>query len=266
MNLKEPFISVITVVRNREMSVEACIKSVLEQTYSSFEYIIKDGNSTDQTVSIIRKYEKDLAYFETTADKSLYDAMNIATQKARGEWVCYINSDDRFMSSQVLAEVAPFLQQSTADISYDKAIIDITQGVHKQLPHNPIETIWKKMPLCHQAVFIRTSVAKQHQYSLSYSSAADYELFYRLWKLGYQFERIPVIVAHLSAGGLSDKQRLRGLKEVGQIKRLYDSNRFHHLLHSLHILKSAINLKVKAVLPKQIVHHLLLLRAKTQKI
>jgi hypothetical protein len=74
--------------------------------------------------------------------------------------------------------------------------------------------------------------------------------------------QVPVTVAKLSAGGLSDAKRIDGLKEVGRIKKKYDSNRWHHLQHSLYILKSDINLKLRNLLPTALVKKIFQLRAK----
>ena len=258
--MKKPLISVVTVVRNRENVVERCIKSVLGQTFKDYEFLIKDGNSTDKTVEIVAKYNKQLTYFETSPDKSLYDAMNIATTHATGEWVCYIQSDDQLIDNKVLENVAPYLEKTKADVVYGTAIMQFDWDVTRTLKAYPIETVWQHMPFCHQAMFVRADLAKKFPYDLAFKSAADYDLVYKLYYLGFRFDVMPVTVAKLSAGGLSDAKRIAGLREVGVIKKQYDKNPMHHLLHSLYILKSDVRLRIRNMLPTSIVKRIFKLR------
>lgn len=258
--MKKPLISVITVVRNREAVVERCMKSILDQTFKDFEYLMKDGNSTDKTPEIIAKYHKQLAYFESSPDKSLYDAMNIATQHATGEWLCYIQSDDMLLNNSVLEKVAPYLEKTDADVVYGKALLEFDWNVIKTLDAKPIETMWSHMPFCHQAMFQRVEIAKKYPFDLSLWPAADYDQVYKLYSLGYKFVTMPITVAKLDAGGFSDTRRIEGLKKVGVIKKKYDKNRWHHLLHSLYIVKSDIRLRLRNMLPKSIVKQVFKLR------
>ncbi|MCC7303922.1 glycosyltransferase [bacterium] len=258
--MSKPLVSIITVVRNRELVIERCIRSILSQSYKNFEYLIKDGNSTDKTVEIISRFTNRLAYFETSPDKNLYDAMNIATQHATGEWVCYIQSDDMLFAENVLEQVAPHLKKTTADVVYGTALLEFEWGVTKTLLANPVNTMWNHMPFCHQAMFLRTKVAKQYPFDLSLLPAADYDQVYKLYSLGYKFEVMPVMVSKLSAGGMSDTKRILGLKQVGKIKQKYDKNMLHHLLHSVYVLKSDINLRIRNILPKSIVKKIFQLR------
>ncbi len=257
-----PLISVVTVVRNRENVIERCINSVLGQSFTNFEYLIKDGNSTDTTVEKIAKYHKALTYFESSPDKNLYDAMNIAASHAKGEWIYYLQSDDQLIDTQVFERVAPYLERTSADVVYGTALMNFDWGVTKTLKANPVSTMWQHMPFCHQAMFQRTSLAQQYPFDLSMLPAADYDQVYKLYSLGHSFETIPVSVAKLDAGGMSDAKRIEGLKKVGQIKKRYDNNRLHHLLHSAYTAKSAFNLKLRSLLPTSIVRKIFKLRQK----
>ena len=72
MSLEQPKISIITVVYNGEKYLEQTIKSIINQTYKNFEYIIIDGGSTDGTVDIIKKYEGKISYWISEKDKRCF--------------------------------------------------------------------------------------------------------------------------------------------------------------------------------------------------
>src|SRR4051812_48252088 len=95
MNL--PKISIVTPTLNQGNFIEETILSVIGQNYPNLEYIILDGGSTDNTIEIIKKYEKHLAYWSSEPDKGQSDAINKGFKIATGDILGWINSDDYYM-------------------------------------------------------------------------------------------------------------------------------------------------------------------------
>ena len=87
-------LSIITVTKNDKNYIEDCIKSVIEQKYPNYEYIIIDGGSTDGTIDIIKKYCDHISIFISEPDGGIYDAMNKGIKLATGDIVGILNSDD----------------------------------------------------------------------------------------------------------------------------------------------------------------------------
>ncbi len=87
-------ISIVTPNYNGGAFLEETIQSVLNQGYPNLEYIIIDGGSTDNSIEIIKRYEKHLAYWISELDKGMYDAIKKGFEKSTGEVMVWLNSDD----------------------------------------------------------------------------------------------------------------------------------------------------------------------------
>lgn len=93
-----PKISIVTVCHNMERYLQATIRSVLSQHYPNLEYIIVDGQSTDNTVDIVRKYERHLHSWCSEPDDGIYDAIRKGFQMSSGEIMGWINADDLLLT------------------------------------------------------------------------------------------------------------------------------------------------------------------------
>lgn len=107
-----PKISVVTPSYNQGKYIEETIRSVIMQGYPNLEYIIIDGGSTDNTIEIIKKYENDITYWVSEKDNGQTHAINKGFEKATGDILAYINSDDVYMpyTFKLVAEL--FVQYS----------------------------------------------------------------------------------------------------------------------------------------------------------
>lgn len=105
--MRYPKISIITCSYNQGQFLEEAISSVLSQNYPNLEYIIIDGGSTDNSVEIIKKYEKYLTYWISEKDKGQADALNKGFAKATGDIFAWLNSSDIY-NPGILHKVAEY--------------------------------------------------------------------------------------------------------------------------------------------------------------
>ena len=118
---KLPKISIVTPSYNQGQFIEDTILSVLGQNYPNLEYIIIDGNSTDNTVEIIKKYSERLTYWVSEPDSGQAEAINRGFEKSTGDILLWLNSDDMFMPN-VLQFIADCVLQNGDGIYFGNTI------------------------------------------------------------------------------------------------------------------------------------------------
>ena len=237
--MKEPLVSIITIVYNGERYIEHAISSVLEQTYPNIEYIVIDGGSKDDTVAIVNKYRDHIATFISEKDRGISDAFNKGIKMANGDWIGILNADDWYEKDAVEKVVQ---KTSDADVVYgdmrlwnDDEPDFVVKGNHLMLE--------KEMTLNHPTVFVRrSSYEKLGLFDETYRCAMDYDMLLRLKVKGSRFVHIPFVLANMRWGGFSDAKWMIGCKETLAIKNKYFSNRklMNRLYFYKHVLAIAI--------------------------
>ncbi len=110
-----PKVSIITPTRNQQRYLEETILSVIHQDYPNMEHIIVDGASTDETSSILARYQDKLAFIISEPDDGQSHAINKGMSKATGEILTWLNSDD-MLAPGALASVALAFDVNSADM------------------------------------------------------------------------------------------------------------------------------------------------------
>ena len=111
-NNAEPLISIITTVKNGDKYLQEAINSLNSQNYKNFEHIVIDGGSTDKTLEIIKKYSEKIDYWVSIEkDKGIYDGFNLGMKLSRGEYIGFLNSDDKF-TDQALSILVKYINKN----------------------------------------------------------------------------------------------------------------------------------------------------------
>lgn len=180
-----PYFTIITCTRNSARFLKSCLDSVKSQTFTDFEHIIIDGESTDNTLKILREYKYNV---HTAKPEGIANAMNHGLSKAKGKYIYFLNSDDSFFAKDVLHKVHDFLQ-SHPDLDWVFGNIHETTG-SKTIGYPPLRTIFQGSHpfllkfynyIPHQGSFVKRTVFDRFgQFDESLKSMMDPEYWLRI--------------------------------------------------------------------------------------
>lgn len=211
-------ISIITVCYNSVNTIERTIKSVLNQDYPDFEYIIVDGDSNDGTLDIIKKYQESIILI-SEPDNGIYDAMNKGINIATGEIIATLNSDDCYHSSNVLSRIALKYKKLNQRAIIHGNLLYIDGNSEKVKKPDLRKDRLLRGPVYFQPTMFVPKVFYNESGLLDvrYKIAADYELMLRFYLERRPFVYIDEIITEMYSGGESDNKVLQGYRECYQI-------------------------------------------------
>lgn len=240
MTQKPILVTIIVAVFNGDRTLQQCIDSVADQTYEHKQLIVIDGGSSDHTVDIMRRNADKIDFSLSENDRGIYDAWNKGLSHARGDWICFLGSDDYFHDSRVLEKMVERLLSvpQEIDIAYGRLLLVDELGNSLQTlgeKWHLIKTQFTKM-MCipHPAVFHRRALFEKYgKFNENFRIAGDYEMLLRALKNGDACSFMDIVVVCMRIGGMSSKREnvIRILKEVRTAQKMH-GQRFinRHLL------------------------------------
>ena len=220
--MSNPKITIVTVCYNSELTIVNTIESIVKQDYDNFEYVIVDGNSTDRTMEIVKKYENQYPFIIAISepDNGIADAFNKGIRMATGELIALINSDDA-LAEGALQLVAETYDRTNADVIYgDTIVIDKKNGLRMIKKGGDVERIKYEMPFIHQSCHVKKSAYDMWGgYNSEYKICMDYDLIARLYANGCKFAYADGVLSVFSYGGTSCEHPFRTINENFLIAR-----------------------------------------------
>ncbi len=221
--MNQPKVSIITVAFNSDKTIEDTIKSVVNQTYPNIEYIIIDGQSSDNTLDICNQYNDKISKIISEKDKGIYDAMNKGIKNSTGDIIGILNSDDFYANNQVIEKIVNTFIQHQPDAVYANLVYVDANDANKITRtwiagnYKPKAFLKGWMPP-HPTFFIKKDCYNKYgHYTLKLKSAADYELMLRMiHKHNIKVAYLDEIITKMRVGGMSNasiKNRLKANKE-----------------------------------------------------
>ncbi|MCE2771826.1 MAG: glycosyltransferase [Bacteroidetes bacterium] len=223
-------VTVITAVYNSASTIRDTLESVFGQDYSDIEYVVIDGASTDNTLSIIKSYSNRISTIISESDRGIYDAINKGIRAATGDVIAILHADDVFANSQVLSHVVHAMGSNNVDAVYGDLLYVQRENLEKVVRHWKSGTyhhgLFRKgwMPP-HPSFFLKRSCYEQYGlYTDKLVSAADYELMLRmLHKHRVSVAYLPEVLVRMRVGGVSNKSvnnRIRANREDREAWRM----------------------------------------------
>lgn len=225
--------TIVTSTYNSGKTVRDTIESVLRQTYTDYEYIIKDGGSKDNTLEIVREYEPKFGgkmKIVSERDKGIYDAMNKGFQMATGDILMLINSDDLFARNDAVELVAKeFEKHPEADGVYADLYYVSQNNI------NNIVRVWKTgqqksmrygwLP-AHPTFYVKRECYEKYGYfNLKYPLAADFELMLRfVERYGIKLTYLPEHLVKMRLGGATSKNLTNIYKQDVETIKAFKEN------------------------------------------
>ena len=193
---KSPLVSIIMNCHNGSEYLKFSIISIINQTYNNWELIFWDNKSTDKSKNILKKFkDKRIKYFFSKKFCSLYDARNLAIQKAKGSYICFLDTDDYWKKNFI----SSFLKKITikkCEIVFSKYFINnlkkkkIYINTKKMFPETvSTQNLLDNYLLGINAIMIKKEVLLKHKFNKKYNIIGDFDLFIRLSNI-YKFHSL----------------------------------------------------------------------------
>lgn len=214
-----PRLSIIIATWQAAETLERCIDSIVEQDFRDWELLIADGNSTDGTVELIRKYEPHIAWWQCKEDDGVYDAWNQALLQASGEYVCFLGADDAWSDRDSLHRLFEATQGRDYDLITSRGLfVDSSSG--KSFPFGSAwnyRRIGRRTVVCHPGLLHRRSLFLTYGlFDTRYRIAGDLDFLLRLPRemRTLHVDANSVIV---EAAGISRRNVLARLREQREV-------------------------------------------------
>lgn len=255
--MSSPKVSIVTICYNAEKELPITLESVLAQDYHDFEYIIQEGNSSDNSASIIESYRSKFTnrginfIYNRGKDAGIYDAMNKGVASCSGEYINFMNAGDCFYSASVLSNIFTSTNTSLADSTSSCSLQDDVTIIYGDCAEyefgrfnlfiKNFEGIEEVMPFSHQSVFAKRDFLLSHPFNLDYRYSADYDFLLSAYDEGVKFHDSKVIVCITTKDGLSSVNYHDMLIESATI--LKSHNKYHHTEKELAKIEKVLMLK-----------------------
>ncbi len=251
-------ISIITPSYNSKNYIEKCINSVISQSYKDIEYIIMDGLSDDGTLDILNKYKDKIKFF-SEKDNGNYDAIKKGFEKATGDVITWIDSDNYYYSDDVIEKIMKAFISNELELVVTNCYYHY-EGSKKMHVVSPARNKINRKTLINsgnifmpECVFYKKNLyEKSGGLNLKYKLLADYELWIKMLNSHPKLDLIPMIssVYEVRSDALLRKNFLLSWKESFLIGNIYNRNFFIKIKFYFLYIKSQIRYSIVSIINK----------------
>lgn len=228
-------ISIITVNLNNGNAIRKTLQSVIAQTHTDIEHIVIDGGSDDDSIAIIKEFEKHIAYWISERDNGIYHGMNKGIKRATGKYLLFLNSGDYLANNYVIEKaVKKFIKLENARgelIFYGNIVVE---GKIDPAPKKINLDILSSASLPHPASFISKTIFDQiGHYNENYKIISDWIFFLNAYLAQVQFEYIDYPITTFELNGISSN-----FKKAEEEKRQYLLSNYPNFIEDFKLFAS----------------------------
>lgn len=196
--MSDPLVSIVTPSFNQAAFIEDTLLSVRNQDYRPIEHIVVDGGSTDGTLDILRRYDDEYPLtWISESDEGQSHAINKGFDRANGDIVGWLNSDDVYFDQKVISRVVRYFDELSADVIYGDVCLINDHGTVFGVSSRPDfdrDLLFYRNLIAQPATFFRRSTLGEERLDPELEYAMDYEFWLRLSK-SYEFTHVADILA-----------------------------------------------------------------------
>ncbi|MCD4795084.1 MAG: glycosyltransferase [Bacteroidales bacterium] len=225
-------VSIITATYNNENTVEDTVLSVSSQTYKNIEHIIIDGNSSDNTIQIIKKHQDKIAKIISEPDKGIYDALNKGIKYASGDIICFLHADDIYAEQTIIEKAVNLFSEKQIDSIYGDLQYVAKEDTGKiirywksgEFTFSKLKKGW--MPP-HPTFLVKKEVYENcGVFDTNLKIAADYDIILRfLGKHKISTAYLPEVMIKMRIGGESNKSLKNIIKKMKEDVKALKKNK-----------------------------------------
>jgi len=225
-------VSIITSVYNNVSTIEEAIQSVLSQEYANIEFIVIDGGSTDGTQAVIERYRDQIDCYVSEPDRGIYDGLNKGIERATGDIVAFLHSDDLYTTTHAISDVVHAFETHPCDALYADLIYVQKHDINSVIRYwqsgsferSKLKFGW--MPP-HPTFIIKRKLYEKHGlFDLNFKIAADYDFMLRILKQpALNVCYLPSTIYSMRLGGASNRSVRNILVKMGEDIHALRNNR-----------------------------------------
>lgn len=228
-----PILSVVMATYNGEAFIKEAIQSVLDQTYTDFEFLIVDDGSTDTTASIVSSFKDErIIYIKKRANTGIANSLNLGIVKAKGQYIARMDDDDVCMPERFEKQLEILEHQNNIVVCGTTVLLkDRAARVYPEHYENIKMALLFSNPITHPTVMMRKDVLLNFPYNSNMVPSEDYDLWSRLIEKGeFYIIQSPLLLYRqhlLSETSVRRREQLQ--LNVNIAIRLFNTFGFHHI-------------------------------------
>ncbi|MGV3504262.1 MAG: glycosyltransferase family 2 protein [Adhaeribacter sp.] len=238
MELEQPLISIITPTYNRARLIKRAIESILNQTFTDFEYLIIDDGSKDNTEEVVQQYikrDQRIKYYVHEKNKGQNAALNTGLSFARGKYIAFLDSDDEWLPQMLEKQINEFFKDPEVGCSYCWAGY-LENGVLKTSRKYKIQGYLYKEALEQAYICNPSSLMVKKEsldilggFNLEFVTCQDDDICLRLAKKNkFALIQEPLVIIHSDAGNQTITNRHVYAKDWLKLYNKYESEILQH--------------------------------------